>query len=126
MTQCIWYTCTIFTQTTSFLAPFARATGDETWISESKRTFVRHDQTKGRAQLVKPARSANMGGILGCQGETAGAIGSESRSSHSYDENWQALITAKNAPGGKMHSRKKDKFSEYVEAKARNPQLAQK
>eukprot|EP00611_Tribonema_gayanum_P018552 TRINITY_DN31692_c0_g1_i1.p1 TRINITY_DN31692_c0_g1~~TRINITY_DN31692_c0_g1_i1.p1 ORF type:complete len:119 (-),score=9.26 TRINITY_DN31692_c0_g1_i1:176-532(-) len=112
--------------TIAFVTPFARAADDETWVSESKRTFVKYDKGQGRATLLKPPRSNRMASIIGCQGTAAGKPSSESRSTHTFDDNYRAIISSKNTEEGKRHARKRDAFSEYVEAKARNPQLAQK
>ncbi|CAM9510856.1 unnamed protein product [Chrysoparadoxa australica] len=114
-------------KTAAFLTPYA-VEETEGIQSESRRTFVNHEHrgaaANADARRMKGGKSSTaMKSIIAFQGDACSkGLTSTSRDTIYYDETYQKDLEAKR--NEMMFFRKRDGFSEYAEAKARNPQLS--
>ncbi|CAM9335138.1 unnamed protein product [Discosporangium mesarthrocarpum] len=111
--------------TATFLTPYAVVpTKDQSvWLSDTRRKFVdSRDQTDGELESSEPVifkKRTEMASIIGFQGrETVGKMGSESQDSHAvFTAHFKEYVEDRD----RTHFRRRDDFSEYAEAKARDP-----
>ena len=110
-------------KTIGLLSPFAAVRDNDAVMSETKRMYgTKADDPRFiRARPVE-RKKANMSSILGFQGDVQ--ISSCARSTHVCDGSFEDVLREKHDDGGKLYFRRKNDFSEYAEAKARNPQLS--
>jgi hypothetical protein len=133
---------TMLQKTRAFAVPFAVVEdrpGDVDYVSggrnksEMNRTFVNHylasseeSNSRGQTRKLRPnmikATGSSMGAVLGFQGAMAGQLSSASRSAHSHGPGFDEAVLER--ANERPFNRRRDDFSAYVEAKARNPQLA--
>ncbi|CAM9343166.1 unnamed protein product [Sphacelaria rigidula] len=67
-------------------------------------------------------KKTDMGAMIGFQGRAAGCLGSETRQAHVFTKDFQDYVERRD----KAFFRTRDHFSDYAEAKARDPSRSKK
>ncbi|CAM9304085.1 unnamed protein product, partial [Scytosiphon promiscuus] len=110
----------------TFLTPFAvAATQDnQVWLSNNQRDFKNHSEQARNVEMapVVVKKRTDMASMIGFQGRAAGRLGTETRQSHVFTSDFQEYVESTD----RTFFRTRDHFSDYAEAKARDPSRSKK
>ncbi|CAN0347956.1 unnamed protein product [Ectocarpus sp. 6 AP-2014] len=110
----------------TFLTPFAvAATQDnQVWLSNNQRDYTDHSKQGGNCEMtpVVVKKKTDMAAMIGFQGRMAGRLATETRESHVFTRDFQDYVESRD----RTYFRTRDHFSDYAEAKARDPSRSKK
>ncbi|CAM9922208.1 unnamed protein product [Pylaiella littoralis] len=97
---------------------------NDVWLSNNQRDYKDHWK-QGANRDMTPAvvkKKTDMGAVIGFQGRAAGRLATETRESHVFTSDFQEYVGCTD----RTYFRTRDHFSDYAEAKARDPSRAKK
>ncbi|CAM9481954.1 unnamed protein product, partial [Laminaria digitata] len=110
----------------TFLTPYSVTPTEDNnvWLSNTQQAYTDH-MKQGGSQDMTPVvvkKKTDMASMIGFQGPVAGRLSTESQETHVFTKNFQRYVESRD----RTYFRTRDHFSDYAEAKARDPSRSKK